>query len=161
MILMDFFAFVSFLKLKAPVERLKAHWTAKRVWISQFDGFSDCVCVTGCDGAFWTCLCRTLWVWWDALWSGHWTVSLSTRKDRKTLWERYTHLTHLTLTLTNLASNFQTFIFFLSLCSRSYGLSNVSVHTEASVTSAQVTAHVPSPGWDPPVRKVRVCMCVG
>lgn len=40
-------------------------------------------------------------------------------------------------------------------------LSGVSVDTEASVTSAQVTAHVPSPGWDPPVRKVRVCMCVG
>lgn len=33
-------------------------------------------------------------------------------------------------------------------------LSCVSVHTEASVTSALVTAHVLSPGWDPPVRKV-------
>ncbi len=40
-------------------------------------------------------------------------------------------------------------------------LSSVSVHMEASVTSAQVTARVLSPGWDPPVRKVRVCMCVG
>lgn len=40
-------------------------------------------------------------------------------------------------------------------------LTRASVHTEASVTSAQVTARVLSPGWDPPVRKVRVCMCVG
>lgn len=91
-------------------------------------GWTGQHCEKGCDGAFWTCLCRTLWVWWEALWSGHWTVSLSTRKDRKTLWE--------------------------SLCSRSYGLSNVSVHTEASVTGAQVTALVLSPGWDPPVKKV-------
>ncbi len=39
-------------------------------------------------------------------------------------------------------------------------LSSVSVHTEASVTSAPGTARVLSPGWDPPVRKVRVGVCV-
>lgn len=78
--------------------------------------------------------------------------------------EKGTHK-RLMQTLTNLTSNFSLHLLSLSQCVTAgfmvqAVLSCVSVHTEASVTSAQVTAHVLSPGWDPPVRKVRVCMCM-
>lgn len=110
--------------------------------------------------AFWAWLCRTLRVWWGALWSDHWTVSLSIGKDRRTLRERYTqtscansHKPSFKPQPSSSLSQFVTAGFMVQAV-----LSCVSVHTEPSVTSARVTAHVLSPGWDPPVRKVRVCV---
>lgn len=124
------------------------------------------VCVTGCDDGRFGRDCAELCECHGALCdptTGR-CLCLSIWKDRRTLRERCTN-THTPYTsyanshkpcfkLSNLhlLSQFVTAGFMVQAV-----LSSVSVHTEASVTSAQVTARVLSPGWDPPVRKVRVC----
>lgn len=87
------------------------------------------------------------------------SVSVHRERQENTARKVHTNILH-KLSQTLLQTS--TFIFSLSQCVTAgfmvqAVLSCVSVHTEASVTSAQVTAHVLSPGWDPPVRKV----CVG
>lgn len=108
--------------VKTKVKSLKAwklDWTAVRAWVCQFDGLSDCVCVTGCDDGRFGRDCAELCECDGALCdpTTGWCLCPSGKTGERC--EKgahtHTHLAHFTQTLINLASNFQSFIFSLSL----------------------------------------------